>query len=408
MDDRLMHLGRALKVFAKTAAAGIPLCLFTIGSHAQGTFNAALPDVAWFGTSKFFAASDPEHGLELWVSDGTDPGTGMVADIAPGPVGSNPHDITAVNGTLFFVADDGIHGHELWASDGTAQGTQLVSDIIPGPQGSLPGGLTALNALVVFSADDGMFGRQLWVSDGTAANTLPLKQVALPGGFSPRNLTYRNGLILFAANDGITGSELWRTDGTPEGTQLVADINSGIGSSSPNFLTVFHGLVYFVAEDGFSGPALWRSDGTQSGTMLVTNLGGISSMQISAQGGSLHLITDSPQLGEQHWISDGTAAGTVLVSTAQLASATVSWSPPTQAADGTPLTSLGGYRVYFGPNPNSLTYSVDVADAAVTSVTLAELLPGTLYFAATAYTYNGLESDLSAVVGATLVAPSLQ
>ena len=407
MDDGLMDLGRALKAFAKTAAAAIPLFLFTMGSHAQGTFNATLPDVAWFGTSKFFAASDPEHGLELWFSDGTDPGTGMVADIAPGPVGSNPHALTAVNGTLFFVADDGVHGHELWASDGTAQGTQLVSDIIPGPRGSLPGGLTALNALVVFSADDGMFGRQLWVSDGTAAHTRLLMQAAIPGGFSPRNLTYRNGVILFAANDGITGSELWRTDGTPEGTQLVADINSGIRGSSPNFLTVFRGLLYFTAEDGFSGPALWRSDGTQGGTALVTNLGGVTSMQISTQGGSLHLLTESPQAGEQHWISDGTAAGTVPVSTAQLASATVSWSPPPQAADGTPLSNMGGYRVYFGANPSRLIYSVNVPDPAVTSVTLPELLPGTLYFAATAYTYDGLESDFSAVVGATLAAPAL-
>ena len=63
----------------------------------------------------FFVASDGSHGKELWVSDGSLTGTGMVADICPGTMGSDPKGLTDVRGTLFFSADDGSRGKELWA-----------------------------------------------------------------------------------------------------------------------------------------------------------------------------------------------------------------------------------------------------------------------------------------------------
>ena len=43
-------------------------------------------------------------------------------------------------------------------------------------------------------------------------------------------------------------------------------------------------------------------------------------------------------------------------------SATLSWTPPTQNMDGTPLTNLAGYRVYWGTSlgdyPNSTTLNL--------------------------------------------------
>src|SRR4051812_4942665 len=37
--------------------------------------------------------------------------------------------LTAVGGSLFFSASDGVHGGELWKSDGTPAGTGMVKDI---------------------------------------------------------------------------------------------------------------------------------------------------------------------------------------------------------------------------------------------------------------------------------------
>jgi len=67
------------------------------------------------GNLLYFAATDGEHGVELWRSDGTAEGTVMVQDFQPGPAPSNPEQLTAADGTLYFTADDGVHGHELWA-----------------------------------------------------------------------------------------------------------------------------------------------------------------------------------------------------------------------------------------------------------------------------------------------------
>lgn len=42
------------------------------------------------GYKAFFAATDSEHGEELWVTDGTKAGTKMEKDIVPGTASSNP------------------------------------------------------------------------------------------------------------------------------------------------------------------------------------------------------------------------------------------------------------------------------------------------------------------------------
>ena len=50
-------------------------------------------------------AYDPQHGAELWKSDGTAAGTALVVDTSRGEPyvdGSYPADITAVGATVFF------------------------------------------------------------------------------------------------------------------------------------------------------------------------------------------------------------------------------------------------------------------------------------------------------------------
>ena len=63
--------------------------------HIPGAGSSDPRELAALGSTLFFSASDGTSGRELWSSDGTDPGTGRVADIRPGSDGSDPQELTA-------------------------------------------------------------------------------------------------------------------------------------------------------------------------------------------------------------------------------------------------------------------------------------------------------------------------
>src|SRR5262245_30835782 len=86
----------------------------------------------------------------------------LLTDINVNGLGSSPGAMVAIGGTAYFAATDVDHGRELWKSDGTAAGTTLVKDIRPGLSSSYPRYLTAVDGTLFFSA----FG-ELWKSDGT-------------------------------------------------------------------------------------------------------------------------------------------------------------------------------------------------------------------------------------------------
>jgi Putative Ig domain len=77
--------------------------------------------------------------------------------------------------------------------------------------------------------------------------------------------------------------------------------------------------------------------------------------------------------------------------------ATLSWTPPTRNTDGTSLTNLSGYRIYYGTSSGSLTRTVSINSAGISTYVLSDLSPATYYFAITAVNSSGAESARSAV-----------
>jgi hypothetical protein len=76
--------------------------------------------------------------------------------------------------------------------------------------------------------------------------------------------------------------------------------------------------------------------------------------------------------------------------------AILSWVAPTSNVDGTPLTDLAGFKVYYGTTPGVYT-SIDVGNA--TSHHIVGLTKGqTYYFTVTAYDSSSYESDFAAIV----------
>jgi len=116
---------------------------------------------------------------ELFCTDGTAAGLYLVKAIIQGEIDTYSYPgraMAAVGDTLFFMPNDGVHGVELWVSDGTEEGTRLVKDVAPGEEWSTDTSpeIAEFQGQCIAVLDDGTNGLQLWVSDGTADGTVSL------------------------------------------------------------------------------------------------------------------------------------------------------------------------------------------------------------------------------------------
>ncbi|TLD68179.1 hypothetical protein FEM03_23995 [Phragmitibacter flavus] len=321
------------------------------------------------GSMLYFVAQTNDYGRELWITDGTDPGTAMVKDLRADDDSSNPDYLVEMGGFVYFRADDGNfgpelwrsegsaegttmvkdidvrgadagftdvmifggsaffkavteeHGSELWKTDGTAAGTVLVEDITEGPEGSFPEPLKVVGSALYLSAYDDAHGYELWKTDGTENGAVLVKDVR-PGPFSSdiKAGPVVGNTFYFSASSEDHGHELWKTDGTAAGTVMVKDIYPGVANSF-SFVygpgVVLDNTLYFIANDGINGEELWKSDGTADGTVMVKDIlpgsGSSSPNYLTLVGDRFYFIASNGTDGRALWKSDGTVAGTVLV-----------------------------------------------------------------------------------------------
>lgn len=127
--------------------------------------------------------------------------------------------------------------------------------------------------------------------------------------------------------------------------------------------------------------------GTLEGTPQASDVGAYDGIKISASDG-LYMVSLSSFSVDVL----ATAPGSI----------TVNWLPPTERADGTPLTNLAGYNLRWGTALGHYPNLAKIPNAGVATYVIDELAPGTYYLVATAYDHNGVESDYSNVAIATI------
>lgn len=108
-------------------------------------------------------------------------------------------------------------------------------------------------------------------------------------------------------------------------------------------------------------------------------------------------------------VTDGMASASlpnfaivVVPQAAQSGTATLSWSAPTERADGSPIGELAGYEVLYGQVSRSYDTVVELNNPGLTRYMIENLGPGTWYFAVKAVTTDGLESAPSQEVSKTI------
>jgi Fibronectin type III domain len=82
--------------------------------------------------------------------------------------------------------------------------------------------------------------------------------------------------------------------------------------------------------------------------------------------------------------------------------ATLSWEAPTSNTNGTALTDLSGYRIYYGASEDEMLESVQITNVGLQTYVIENLQPGTWYFAIRALSSAGTESPLSDIVSKTI------
>jgi hypothetical protein len=141
-----------------------------------------------------------------------------------------------------------------------------------------------------------------------------------------------------------------------------------------------------------SNKPAWASFDTKTGKLAGTpsssSTGKFSGITIVASDG-----TNSAQLGPFE---------ITVASTATTGSATLSWQPPTENADGSPLTNLAGYVIRYGTQSGALSLQVKISNPGITTAMIEDLAPATWYFTVSAYTSTGVESLPSAVGSKTV------
>jgi hypothetical protein len=244
-------------------------------------------------------------------------------------------------------------------------------------------------------------------SDGDAGQTLTFSIANRPAWAAFSSATGRLSGTPAAAgtfsNVVISVSDGAATATLPAFTITVAAANRAPVISGTPTTSVTAGQAYSftpTASDPDSGQTLTFSvAGAPSWAAFNTSTGRLSGTPTASQVGTYSGIVITVTDGT---LSASLPAFSITVADIQTGSATLSWTPPTLNEDGTPLTNLRGYRVYYGTSSANLGTVVDIPNAGTTSAVIENLSPATWYFALKAYNTSNVESSLSNIASKTI------
>jgi hypothetical protein len=251
------------------------------------------------------------------------------------------------------------------------------------------------------------------------------------GDASPKHCTipisaanpFTGGLNFTVALSAASGGAL----GSPGTTTVTIIGNYGAGSATLSAPT------YSVAQNaGMATLTVNRTGGSKGAAMVryaTANVTAVAGTDYSARQDSIHwadgdtapktarimLSNATPFSGSKTFalaiaspenITLGTTTSAIVTIVGSAApvvgSATLTWLQPTENTDGSPLTNLAGYKIYYGNSASALSNVIQVANPATLEYEISNLAAGTWYFAVKAYTTGSVESALSSMASKTI------
>jgi hypothetical protein len=231
-------------------------------------------------------------------------------------------------------------------------------------------------------------GKPSWASFSTSTGTLSgMPETANVGSSTT---------IVISVSDGVASAAL-----APFTLKVLRNITPTISGTPPSTANVGTRYSFTPKASEPDGDPLsfsiknkpaWASfsiaTGTISGTPIAANVGAYSNIVISTSTGYASASLPPFSITVSQASGSGSGSGTT-------GSAKLTWTAPTTNTNGSGLTNLAGYHIYYGNSPSAMTNVITVANPATTSYTVSNLASGNWYFAVNAYTTSGLESALS-------------
>jgi hypothetical protein len=133
----------------------------------------------------------------------------------------------------------------------------------------------------------------------------------------------------------------------------------------------------------------WVNDRGGEGTASGTTSWSTDNLPLE-MGNNKFTVTAKDSFGDS-------AARTIVVKreTNGTGSLTLSWQPPVTREDGTPLTNLAGYYIYYGRLSGIYDFEIRIDNPGVTTYVVENLDPGTWYLVLSSYDSDGVESEYS-------------
>ena len=210
----------------------------------------------------------------------------------------------------------------------------------------------------------------------------------------------------------VTTTGTFKTYST--GPRLVSPGDySGIklGGSGASFMftvaatTVARTLTYYIAGWNSSGKVTVTLPGATTYTTTFsssTTYSRVITVKFRADSAATLRVTYAQTGGTGSINMQAAALSQTTVSQPTTGSATLTWQPPALNTDGSPLTDLAAFKVYWGTTQGTYSQSTKISNVAARTYTVSGLTKGTWYFAVTALNSQGLESPYSNVWSKTV------
>jgi hypothetical protein len=242
----------------------------------------------------------------------------------------------------------------------------------------------AAGATLTFSISN----KPAWASFNTVTGALTGTPSSAQAG------TYSN--ITISVSDGTTSVALAAFTITVQAPHVAPAI-SGTPATT---VVAGHAYTFQPTATGAAGAMLsFSSSNKPAWANFNIATGALTGTPTSAQVGTYSNILIS--------VSDGTTSAAlpvfaITVTPIVTGFATLQWVAPTQNTNGSALSDLAGYVIYWGTSTSALTQTITVSSAGTTNYVVSGLTSGTWYFAVQAYDSQSNKSTLSNIGSKTI------